>query len=305
MSPLSPQCYVCIKALDDFIVKKELRAIEDLVNETLEKTQKLLRNDQSAAERDAIVAATDKIRRRSEEEIRKAVATAPKKGTQVAVNSLFLGDDGDDDIVAPRAKQTKRTTAGGGGSSRGRKKSTQADDDDVDDDDELDEVEEADEVDDDEEEVVAVSSSKRSKGAAKGRASATSTAKSSSSSAAAAAKSKSKTTAKPSAKSSSAAASSTSSKRTARSVTAKVCNDAKTVFYIISGKILTDSYVSPLPCSNRQSHMWMQIAVKSYWKKMNMFLRSATTTTMMIEMMMTTTRKLWKLTKSTMTTTKS
>eukprot|EP01036_Dinobryon_divergens_P028379 gene28380-37312_t len=206
------------QALDDFIVKKQLHAIDELVTETLDRTQKSLKTDHSAAERDAIVAATDKIRRRSEEENRKAgaAATAAKRGALVLPNSNFLDDV--EDEVAPRAKQSsKKAAASSSAGGRGRKKPTQEEDDDEDEDDE---VEEAEEVEDDDEAAAAAAASSSKRGAgARGRG--TSAAKSSSSSSTAAAKSKSKAAAKPASAKASSSTSSTTAKRTARTVAAK------------------------------------------------------------------------------------
>lgn len=133
-------------------MKKELHAIEDLVHETLERTQAMLKSDQTTVEREAIVAAAEKIRRSSEEEIRKAGTTGPRaaKAGKERASSHFLDVEMADE---PRSK-----TKGNG--SRKKATSTIEDDDD-------DEVEEVQEDEDDDEEVP--SKAKRGGSAAPGR----------------------------------------------------------------------------------------------------------------------------------------
>lgn len=59
------------QALEDFVVKKHLNAILDLVSESLERTQAILNSDKSTGDKSAIVRAAERIKAKTEEEVRK------------------------------------------------------------------------------------------------------------------------------------------------------------------------------------------------------------------------------------------
>lgn len=93
-------------------MKKELHAIEDLVSETLERTQALLKNDKTAlVEKDAIANAAEKIKQKKEADIKRA-GPAPTGGKGYAASSLIAGDisnrtidDNEDDVDAARVSR--------------------------------------------------------------------------------------------------------------------------------------------------------------------------------------------------------
>ena len=102
--------------MDDFIVKKELYAIEDLVTETLERTQALLKNDKGGSnEREAILSAAEKIKQKKEEELRKAGPGANRPAKKAAdssrPSSRFVTDGSDEEAeVSKKGKAGKRKT---------------------------------------------------------------------------------------------------------------------------------------------------------------------------------------------------
>lgn len=75
--------------MDDYIIKKQPNAIIDLVNDSLNRTQKALNLDKSADDKAAILKATTRVKQEAEEKIAKE--TGGKKGAASSTNPAQRG----------------------------------------------------------------------------------------------------------------------------------------------------------------------------------------------------------------------
>ena len=88
------------QALDDYIIKKQPNAIIDLVNDSLNRTQKVLNLDKGADDKNAILKAAARVKQKAEEDLMKE--NGKKNGNKSLTNPAQRG------VTKPTASASRK-----------------------------------------------------------------------------------------------------------------------------------------------------------------------------------------------------
>ena len=102
------------QAIDDFVLKKHVSAITDIVQETLEKTQEALFKNIAATNKEQIAEHALKIRKKEEIERLKKLKESNKKQSSGAKElSIFANQEGDNDVMSDTSENEPAVTKSG------------------------------------------------------------------------------------------------------------------------------------------------------------------------------------------------